>query len=114
MHELSIALSIADIAIEEARRQGAARVLGVHLRLGQFAGVVEAALRSAFLMAREGSPLETAELVIESVPVRVYCPACRAERLVASVQMLCCAECGTFSAEVVAGREIEVVALEVQ
>jgi hydrogenase nickel incorporation protein HypA/HybF len=114
VHELSVALSILDVAAEEARRLGAARVLAVHLRLGELSGVAADPLRLAFELAREDSALPEAELVIEAVPVRVNCPSCRAERPVESVHALCCAACGTFTADVVAGRELEIAALEVQ
>jgi hydrogenase nickel incorporation protein HypA/HybF len=114
MHELSIALSILDVAAEEAGRHAAARVAGIHLRLGPYSGVVKEALLSAFELAREGSPLETARLIIEEVPVTAYCPACQATREVVSIQQLCCRECGTPAPEVRGGRELEVVALEIE
>ena len=43
MHELSIALSILDLAAEEAGRRGG-RVVAVHLKLGPLSGVVKEAL----------------------------------------------------------------------
>jgi hydrogenase nickel incorporation protein HypA/HybF len=114
MHELSIALSILDVAAEEAERQGGGRVAAIHLRLGPLSGVVPDALRSAYDLAREGSPLAAAELLIEEVPLVVYCPACSAEVAPPSVQQLCCPACGTPTPDVVRGRELEVVALEVE
>lgn len=113
MHELSIALSILDLVAEEAARH-AGRVVAVHLRLGPLAGVVPEALVSAYDLAREGTPLAQAELVVEEVPVTVYCPACAAERTPATVQELCCPACGSPTPEVIRGRELEVVALEIQ
>lgn len=112
MHELSIALSIIDVATEEAGRRGAGGVAAVHLRLGALSGVVKEALQSAFGLAREGSPLSEAELVIEELPVVVFCPACQADREVVSPHEMCCRECGTFTAHIVSGRELEVTALE--
>jgi hydrogenase nickel incorporation protein HypA/HybF len=44
MHELSIAMSIVDLAIEEAARRGGVQVNAVHLKLGQLSGVVKDAL----------------------------------------------------------------------
>jgi hydrogenase nickel incorporation protein HypA/HybF len=114
MHELSIALSLLDVAAEEAGRHGAVRVVGVHLKLGPYSGVVKEALLSAFELAREGSSLETARLIIEDAPVTAHCPACRATREVVSVQQLCCSACGAPTPEVVGGRELEVVALEIE
>jgi hydrogenase nickel incorporation protein HypA/HybF len=113
MHELSVALSILDLAAEEAERHGG-RVAAVHLKLGPLAGVVKEALRSAYELAREGTPLERAELVIAETPLAAWCPACAAERTLASPQALCCPDCGTPTPEVVSGRELEVVALEIE
>jgi len=113
MHELSIALSILDAAAEAAEQHGTARVRAIHLKLGLLSGVVPKALLSAYELAREGSSLAEAELVIVEIPVVAYCPNCRAPRAV-TVQLLCCAECGTPTPEVLSGRELEVVALEIE
>ena len=112
MHELSIALSILDVAEEEAQRHGG-RIAAIHLRLGPLSGVVKEALISAYDLAREGTSLARAELVVEEVPVAAYCPACAAERAPISVQELRCPACGSPTAEILRGRELEVVALEI-
>jgi hydrogenase nickel incorporation protein HypA/HybF len=114
MHELSIALSILDVAEEEAERQGGSRVAAIHLRLGPLTGVVTEALRSAYELARESTSLSAAELVIEEVPLVVWCPRCSSERTLPSPQMLCCPTCATPTPDVVRGREMEIVALEIE
>ncbi len=114
MHELSIALSLLDLAAEEAERHQASRVVAIHLRLGPLAGVVKEALLSAYELAREGSALPTAELVIEETPLVALCPACAGPRTLASSQLLCCPDCGTPTPEVISGRELEVRALEIE
>ena len=111
MHELSIALAILDLAAEEAGRRGG-RVVAVHLRLGPLSGVVKEALVSAYDLAREATP-SAAALVVEEVPVVAWCPACAAERRPAFPE-LCCPACGTPTPDVRAGRELEVVALEIE
>jgi hydrogenase nickel incorporation protein HypA/HybF len=113
MHELSIALSILDMADEEARSRGGVRVLGIHLKLGPLSGVAKEALLSAYDLARETSATPEARLIIEEVPVQTYCPTCRATRKIESMQNMCCGECGTVTPEVVGGRDLEVVALEI-
>ena len=113
MHELSIALSILDLVAEEAERQRG-RVVAVHLKLGPLSGVVKEALVSAYDLAREGTPLAQTELVVEEVALVAYCPACAAERALVSVQELCCPACGAPTPELVSGRELEVVALEIE
>jgi hydrogenase nickel incorporation protein HypA/HybF len=114
MHELSIAMSIVETAQEEAKQRGGVHIEAVHLKLGALSGVVKEALLSSYEMACDDTPLKGSRLVVEEVPVVVFCPSCQAQRPVSSVQLFCCAECGTPSSEIVQGKEIEVVALELQ
>ena len=114
MHELSIAMSIIELVQEESAKRGGVPVTAVHLKLGELAGVEKEALLGSFEMACEDTPLKGARLIVEDIPVRVVCRKCNARRPISSVQLFCCAECGTPSAEVVQGRELEVVALEVE
>jgi hydrogenase nickel incorporation protein HypA/HybF len=113
MHELSIAMSIVELAEEEAARRGV-QVNAVHLKLGALSGVVKEALLSCYEMACENTPLQGSRLLVEDVSVVIFCSRCRAQRPVSSVQLFCCSECGTPTSEVVQGKELEVVALEIQ
>jgi hydrogenase nickel incorporation protein HypA/HybF len=113
MHELSIALSILDIASSEAVRQGDPRVRAIHVKLGQLSGVVKEALLAAYEFARTDSRFSDSQLVIEDVPILLYCETCNADRLAVSLQSLRCMECGTPSDQVVQGRELELAALEI-
>jgi hydrogenase nickel incorporation protein HypA/HybF len=113
MHELSIAMSIVELAEEEAERRGV-QIDAVHLKLGALSGVVKDALLSCYEMASGNTPLQGSRLVVEEVPVVIFCPTCRGQRPLSSVQLFCCPECGTPCSEIVQGRELEVVALEIQ
>lgn len=112
MHELSLAMSIVDIACEEAEREGG-RVRAVHLRIGAMVGVVADILHSSFEMAAHGTQVEGATLVIEKVPAMIHCQGCDGPRLIASLQWLACPDCGTPSAMVTQGREFEMTAMEI-
>jgi hydrogenase nickel incorporation protein HypA/HybF len=68
MHELGIAMSIAEAAGEEAARYAGSRVCAVHLRLGGLSGVVKEALLFSWDASCEGTPLAGAQLVIQEVP----------------------------------------------
>jgi hydrogenase nickel incorporation protein HypA/HybF len=114
MHELSIAMSIVEMAEEESERRGRARIQAVHLRLGLLSGVVREALLSSYEMACHATPLEGSQLLIEEVPVEVFCPRCQARRLVRSNQWFSCPDCGTPTPNVVRGKELEIVALEIE
>src|ERR1700690_4317485 len=101
MHELSIAMSIVDLAQEEADRRGGVQIKAVHLRLGALSGVVKDALLSSYEMACDDTPLRGSRLIIEEVPVVIFCPTCKVRRPLSSVQLFCCAECGTPTSDIV-------------
>jgi hydrogenase nickel incorporation protein HypA/HybF len=113
MHELSIAMNIVEMALEEAERHGSVQVQAVYLRLGQLSGVVKEALLASYEMACEKTSLEGSKLLIEEIPVEVMCPQCNAPRLVRSIQWFSCPECGAPTPTVLRGKELEVVALEI-
>jgi len=106
-------MSIVELAEEEADRRGV-QIEAVHLKLGALAGIVKEALLSCYEMACENTPLAGSRLVIEEVPVIIFCPGCQAQRTLSSIQLFCCAKCGTPTSEIVQGKELEVVALEIK
>ena len=112
MHELLIALSILEGAGEEVERQGGGRVYAIYLKLGPLSGVVKDALNFSYDLACEGTPFEGTRLVIEEIPVTVFCPDCRVERPLHSIQHFCCPVCGAATPEVVRGKELEITGLE--
>src|SRR5271154_5913339 len=114
MHELSIAMSIVEMAQEEAESRGGVQVQAVHLKLGMLSGVVKEALLSSYEMACHATPLEGSQLLIEEIPVEVFCTKCDGPRLVNSMQWFCCPECGTPTPTILRGKELEVVALEIK
>jgi hydrogenase nickel incorporation protein HypA/HybF len=113
VHELSIALSILEGAEEEMERQGGgSRVEAVYLRVGTLSGIVKEALISAYELACERTAFEGSRLVIEDIPVVVFCSKCKAERGVHSIQEFSCIECDTPASEILHGRELQLSALE--
>jgi len=112
MHELSIMDSALNLALEQARQAGAQRVHALRLRVGAVSGVVADSLRFAFDALAEGTLAEGAQLVIENVPARFWCPKCRNEFEPADFRPRCPA-CGQTSNELRAGRELELASLEI-
>ena len=113
MHELSIALSIVDRALEESRARGDARIEAVFLRIGPLSGVDVDALRFSFGIACEQPQISGCRLEINEVPVSMHCPNCGAETRTVSVQQLRCSQCGTPALEIIHGRELELQAMEI-
>lgn len=112
MHELSIALSIIDMASEEAAARGV-HVKAIHLRIGRLSSVVSDALQFAFEVAVADTALAGSRLVIEDAPVVAWCSACREQRTIAALPALCCPVCAAPTPDIVSGRELEVTALEI-
>jgi hydrogenase nickel incorporation protein HypA/HybF len=113
MHELSIAMSIVDMAQEEAERRNAT-IDAVHLELGLLSGVVADALLFSYEIACAGTRLEGSRLIIKEVPIEVFCPSCSAPKILNSMQWFCCPDCGTPTGEVLHGKELNIVALEIR
>jgi hydrogenase nickel incorporation protein HypA/HybF len=113
MHELSIAMSIVEMAQEEADLRDV-QIEAVHLELGLLAGVVADALLFSYEVACSGTRLEGSRLIIKEVPIEVFCPACRTPKVLTSMQWFCCPDCGAPTSEVIHGKEMIVTALEVR
>ena len=112
MHELSIAMGIVEAAQDEAQKRGV-RVSAVHLRLGALSGVVKDALLFSYEVACQDTPLQGSQLIVEDIPVAVFCAQCQKEQVLASVQSFACPVCGVPTMNVLRGKELEVYALEV-
>ncbi|HEX5430554.1 MAG TPA: hydrogenase maturation nickel metallochaperone HypA, partial [Bryobacteraceae bacterium] len=95
-----------------SQARGGVRILTVHLKLGALSGVVKKALLGSFEMAAEGTALEGSQLVIEDVPVTIFCPTCRQRRVLPSLQLFQCPECSRPATDVIEGTELQVTALE--
>jgi hydrogenase nickel incorporation protein HypA/HybF len=70
-------------------------------------------LQFGFQIAAEGTSLEGALLVVDRVEPMVWCASCEAAVTLASANRFRCPDCDTPSADVLAGRELELVSLEV-
>jgi hydrogenase nickel incorporation protein HypA/HybF len=106
-------MSIVEAATDEAKQRGVT-VNAVHLRLGALSGVVKDALLFSYEVACQDTPLQGSQLLIEEIPVAIFCSRCKEKRLLPSMQSFTCPECGTPSGEVMQGKELEVFALEVE
>lgn len=113
MHELSIAVSLVEVSCEELARQAGAHVEALHVRIGPLSGVVPRSLASAFELASEGTPLQGARLAIEETRIRVLCRSCSSERPIDGILSFRCADCGMPTPEIIGGRELELVCLEI-
>ncbi len=113
MHEMSLATRVIEIASEHARRHGAEQILAVQLRIGALSCVHKDALIFSFGLAAKDTILEGAKLQIVEVPVTVFCETCQSEAELSGIQMFRCPRCGTPSADIRQGRELDIDTIEI-
>ncbi|MFD7015615.1 hydrogenase maturation nickel metallochaperone HypA [Streptomyces sp. NPDC059161] len=112
MHELSIATAIIEQAGKLVRAGGADGVSAVTVRVGELAGVVPDALTFAFEVARDGTALAAARLVVEQVPAQAYCGPCAEEFAVGMPPFFWCPRCDQPSTELRSGRELQITGID--
>jgi hydrogenase nickel incorporation protein HypA/HybF len=113
VHELSIALGIVQQVTQQAEQRRIRRVEAITIRIGELSGIDKQALNFAWDFATEGSPAAGARLLFEDVPLKVRCSSCGVERHPESAWQLRCPDCPGAAPEIVSGRELHIVALEV-
>ncbi len=112
MHELSIAMSIVDIAREAVEKAGAREVEHIELEIGQLAGIELLALDFAWSEAVKDSVLSRATKAINHVPGEARCMECNTQFPIQALHEFC-PFCSSPFTEVVHGKELRVHALTV-
>ena len=108
MHELSIAQQLIAITNEHLPNEPAPRVLRIKIRLGEFSCVHQDSLSNAFTMLAQGTAMEKTELVIERIPIALYCPTCDLVSDSAhGVQSLRCPQCNSPTGDIRRGQELD-------
>ncbi|MFH1748717.1 MAG: hydrogenase maturation nickel metallochaperone HypA [Planctomycetota bacterium] len=105
MHEMSIAASLVEHVLSEARQQQAVWVQEVEVQIGVLQLVVPEALEMAFSAITEGTLAAGATLKIVPVPARARCRQCE-QCFEPAVDDYLCPKCQLADVEIVGGREI--------
>jgi hydrogenase nickel incorporation protein HypA/HybF len=114
MHEMSIAENILQIVEEQVGQMDhPADVTRINLKVGKLRSVVPESLEFCFSIMAKGTALETAQLHIDEVPVRIVCQACQAAFDLA-VPLFACTECGSSDVCVVSGEELSIDSIEIE
>ena len=112
MHEMSIAQSIIDIALEEAEKANADLIKTIAVDVGALSCVDPHALDFGFKAVAAGTRAEQARLQIETVPASAYCFACEATVEVKH-RGAACPSCGSRKLIVTQGEDLRVRELEI-
>lgn len=105
MHELSICMALLEQVQKIARQHKATGVERIELKIGPLSGVEAPLLEHAYPLAAAGTMAEDAQLVIESISIKVRCTQCSMESDVLPNRLICSA-CGDFRTRVISGDEM--------
>ncbi|MDP2210838.1 MAG: hydrogenase maturation nickel metallochaperone HypA [Candidatus Aquicultor sp.] len=114
MHELGLTQSILEIALDNAAKNEASRVLKVKVVAGDLTGAIDESLRFYFDYLARGTAAEGAELAIDHPPAIIKCAACGGESRVAAEQVFACPKCDALTVELLSGREFYVDSIEIE
>jgi hydrogenase nickel incorporation protein HypA/HybF len=110
MHELSIALSIVDTAIEQAKMASVDRITEVELDIGTLAGIEYKSLELALGVASKETILEKTRFRINRVEPVAECPSC--EHLYTPEGVFShCPECKREGIRLIRGTELKIKSL---
>ncbi len=113
MHELSIASSIIDIIVDEVRTENLPRVRAIGLKVGVLSGILPDALEFGFDAIKLETPLNSAKLVIEEVPLSGKCNACHNSFTVRNL-IFACPHCASTSIKIQKGEELDISYIEME
>lgn len=110
MHELSIVLSIVDIAQEELRKNDAHQIESIELEIGTMAGVEFSALEFAWEAGVKNTVLENSKKIVNKIQAEARCTNCDT-KFVVDEPFARCPHCDNFFVEYLTGKELRVKSL---
>ncbi|MBN2615868.1 MAG: hydrogenase maturation nickel metallochaperone HypA [Bacteroidales bacterium] len=110
MHELSIVMSIVDLANQEVQKADATHVETIELEIGTLSGVEMEALDFAWQSSISGTVLENAERIVHRPEGMAKCSQCN-HTFATESYFDPCPHCGEFYNEIIRGKELRVKTL---
>ena len=113
MHELALCQALMNQVVNIAAERYARSVVSIVVGMGPLSGVEAQLLKHAYPVASAGTVAEGAELVIESLPVRIKCTQCGNESD-ALPNKLVCKACGDWRTTLISGDELMLMRVELE
>lgn len=113
MHELSLAMSLVELAESETIRSGSTAVISVDVLIGRLAGIDPEALKFMLDLSKKNTLLDHALINFELVDGKGRCRVCRHEFPVDTLAPVC-PGCHGISIEVTGGDQLRIVSMEVE
>jgi len=112
MHELGIATAIIEQVSAQAKKYKASAVKSVTIKVGTYSGVCTESLEFVYGPLAEDTLLENSQLIIQMSPFKIYCPHCQQTFAPAQFRRSC-EVCGSTDVEIISGRELDLVSMEI-
>lgn len=109
MHELALTQGIVDICLQHA---GSRKIKVVVVEIGMLSGVVPEAVEFCFAACSRDTLAEAADLEIHQKEAEGRCLDCLMIQPVELLYDPCC-QCGSYALEILSGKEMRVVEIEV-
>lgn len=113
MHELSVCQALLRQVTTLAQQHQAQQVTRITVQVGTLSGVVPELLQQAFTIAQAGSVAENAELLIETLPIKVRCRSCGQDSIVPANRLLC-EHCGHWQTQLISGDELLLASIDLK
>jgi hydrogenase nickel incorporation protein HypA/HybF len=108
MHEMAITQSVVDAVCDHAAGR---RVHSVRVEVGALCAIVPDAMLFCFELATEGTVAGGARLDLDVRPGLARCRTCETDFELTDLILLC--PCGSADVEVLAGRDMRILSMEV-
>ena len=113
MHEQGIVESLLALALENAEKAHATKIVRIHLVVGELSGVLEEAVDFYFSFLSRGTIAAEARIFYMHIPAQLRCRNCDTIFLPEKLN-LNCPKCHEQQVEIVAGRELYIDSMEVE
>lgn len=113
MHELSIALSLLNLALKYASRADAQRITDLYLVIGDLSSVVDDSLQFHWDIIAENTPAQGARLHFDRRSTLLQCTSCDRE-FAPQNGYFGCPECSSLQVRIIQGDEFRLEAIEVE
>lgn len=113
MHEFSIAVSIIESVEKEAASNNASSVTEITLDIGTMSGVEYYALDTALEMAKKGTIIDKANIIVNKIQAKAVCLECGNNFEISSITDNC-TKCGNLFSNIISGKELKIKSIVIE
>lgn len=113
MHEVSLALSLLQLAEDVCHQHGYKSIESVRVRIGRAAGINPDSLSFALETVKKGTPAEKANFILDIIPLGGFCHECGQNFETEETYIFCCPFCNSSSISIRQGKEFQITEIEV-